>query len=95
MQGQKVPKKLTQKCKYTENKKSFQDEMKRIFYHFDRTFIEADGAAPAAKCKLNISSFLTLPHLLDFLICTSNSICITLLLYIIRGTDWCWVVDLY
>ena len=50
MQGQKVPKKSTQKCKYTENKKSFQDEMKRIFYHFDRTFIEADGAAPAAKC---------------------------------------------
>ena len=39
-----------QKCKYTENKKRFQDEMKRIFYHFDRTFIEADGAAPAAKC---------------------------------------------
>ena len=54
MQGQKVSKKLTQKCKYTENKNSFQDEMKRIFYHFDRTFIEADGAAPAAKCKLNI-----------------------------------------
>ena len=50
MQGQKVPKKSTQKCKYTENKKSFQDEMKSIFYHFDRTFIEADGAAPDAKC---------------------------------------------
>ena len=50
MQGQKVPKKSTQKCKYTENKKSFQDEMKSIFYHFDRTFIEADGAAPDLKC---------------------------------------------
>ena len=50
MQGQKVPKKSTQKCKYTENKKSFEDEMKSIFYHFDRTFIEADGAAPHPKC---------------------------------------------
>ena len=50
MQGQKVPKKSTQKCKYIENKKSFQDEMKSIFYHFDRTFIEADGAAPDPKC---------------------------------------------
>ena len=50
MQGQKVPEKSTQKCKYIENKKSFQDEMKSIFYHFDRTFIEADGAAPDPKC---------------------------------------------
>ena len=50
MQEQKVPKKSTQKYKYTENKKSFEDEMKSIFYHFDRTFIEADGAAPDPKC---------------------------------------------
>ena len=27
------------------------------------------GPAPDPKCKLNISSFLTLPHLLDCLIC--------------------------
>ena len=50
MQGQKIPKKSTQKCKYTQNKKSFEDEMKRIFYHFPRTFIEADGAAANPKC---------------------------------------------
>ena len=28
------------------------------------------GPAPDPKCKLNISSFFTLPHLLDCLICT-------------------------
>ena len=32
------------------------------------------------KCKLNISSFLTLPHLLDCLICTRNSVSVVLLL---------------
>ena len=26
------------------------------------------------KCKFNISSYLTLPHLLDCLICTRNSV---------------------
>ena len=32
------------------------------------------GPAPDPKCKLNISSFLTLLHLLDSLICTQNSV---------------------
>ena len=34
------------------------------------------GPAPDPKCKLNILSFLTLPHLLDGLICTRNSVSI-------------------
>ena len=38
------------------------------------------GPAPARKFKLNISSFLSLPHLLDCLICTRNSVSIVLLL---------------
>ena len=37
------------------------------------------GPAPDPKCKLNISLFLTLPHLLDCLICTKNSVSIVLL----------------
>ena len=50
------------------------------------------GPAPDPKCKLNISSFLTLPHLLDCLICTRNSVSIVLLLWMMgdgigRG-DW-------
>ena len=36
--------------------------------------------APDPKCKLNISSFLTLSHLLDCLICTRNFVSIVLLL---------------
>ena len=35
---------------------------------------------PDPTCKLNISSFLALPHLLDSLICTRNSTSIVLLL---------------
>ena len=38
------------------------------------------GPAPDPKCKLNISSFLTLPHFSDCLICTRNSVSIILLL---------------
>ena len=38
------------------------------------------GSAPDPKCKLIISSFLTLPHLLDYLICTRNAMPIALLL---------------
>ena len=41
------------------------------------------GPTPDPKCKLNIFSFLTLPHLLDCLICTRNSLPIMLLLSII------------
>ena len=36
-------------------------------------------------CKLNISSFLTLPHVLDCLICTRNAISTVLLLQMIEG----------
>ena len=38
------------------------------------------GPAPDPKCKLNFSSFLTLPHLLVCLICIRNSVSIVLLL---------------
>ena len=38
------------------------------------------GPAPDPKFKLNISSFLTFPHLLECLICTRNSVSIVLLL---------------
>ena len=38
------------------------------------------GPAPGSKCKLNISSFFTLPNLLDCVICTRNSVSIVLLL---------------
>ena len=38
------------------------------------------GVEPDPKFKLNISSFLTLPHLIDGLICTRNSVSIPLLL---------------
>ena len=44
------------------------------------------GPTPDPKCKLNIFSFLTLPHLLDCLICTRNSLPIMLLLSIIE--EW-------
>ena len=43
------------------------------------------GPPQDPKCKLNISSFLTLPHLLNCLICTRNSVSIVLLLWTIRG----------
>ena len=38
------------------------------------------GAAPDPKCKLIISSLLTLPHLSDCITCTRNSVSIKLLL---------------
>ena len=42
---------------------------------------DADSiVAPDPKCKLNLSSFLTLSHLLDCLICTKVSVPIVLLL---------------
>ena len=45
------------------------------------------GPAPDLKCKLNISSFLTLPNLLDCLICTRNCVSIVLLLWMVWGWD--------
>ena len=53
------------------------------------------GLAPDFKCKLNISSFVTLPHLLDCLICTKNSVSIVLLLRMMGGWNRWGVVDLY
>ena len=54
-----------------------------------------EGRAPDPKCKLNISSFFTLPHLSDCLICTSNSMSIVLLLQMVEGWDrWWGMVDL-
>ena len=52
------------------------------------------GPIPDLKCKLNISSFLTLPQLLDCLICTRNSMSIVLLLQMMEGWDRWGVVDL-
>ena len=37
------------------------------------------GPAPNFMCKVNISSFFTLPHLLECLICTRNVMSILLL----------------
>ena len=48
--------------------------------------------SPDPKCKLIISLFLTLPHLLDCLVCTTSAMLIVLLLQIIggwgRGGGW-------
>ena len=49
------------------------------------------GPTPDPKCKLNISSFLTLPYLLDCLICTRNAMSIVLLLQLMGdrlGSRW-------
>ena len=43
----------------------------------------------------NVWSFLTLPHLLDCLICTRNSVSIVLLLWMMGGWDRWGVVDSY
>ena len=53
------------------------------------------GPAPDLKCKLIISSFFTLPHLLDRLICTRNAMSIVLLLQMMGGWDRWGEVDLY
>ena len=51
------------------------------------------GPTPDPKCKLNISSFLILPHLSDCLICTTNSMDIVLLLQIVEAWDrWGWLI---
>ena len=49
------------------------------------------GPAPDPKCKLNLWSFLTLPHLSDSLICTRSSMPIVLLLQMVGdglGRGW-------
>ena len=57
--------------------------------------------APDPKCKLIILTFLTLPNLLDCLICTKNAMSIVLLLQMMGygiGRGWfiylgCWWGD--
>ena len=55
----------------------------------------SQGATPDPKCKLNISSLLTLSHLFDCIICIRVSVSIVLLLQMVGGWDRCGVVDLY
>ena len=43
------------------------------------------GSAPDPKCKVIILSSLTLPHLLNYLICTRNAMSIVLLLQMMEG----------
>ena len=51
------------------------------------------GPAPDPKCKLIMPSFLTLPHFLDCLICTKNTMSIALLLQMMGGWDrWGWLI---
>ena len=54
-----------------------------------------EGPTPDPKSKLIISSFLTLPHLLDCLICTRNTMSIILLLQMMGQLDRWGVLDLY
>ena len=50
------------------------------------------GPTPDPKCKLNISSFLTLQHPSDCLICANDIMMIVLLLEIMRGCEGWGVV---
>ena len=53
----------------------------------------SQGPGPDPKCKLNISSFLKLPHLSDCLICTGNSMSILLLLQMMgNGIGGGWLI---
>ena len=51
--------------------------------------------APDRKCKLIISSFITLPHLLDCFIYTRNAMSIVLLLQMMGGLHRCEMVAFY
>ena len=64
---------------------------------------DADSRVPDTKCKFITSPFLTLPYLLDCLICTRNAMPIVLLLKLMEhspsagggggggGCFWGWV----
>ena len=52
------------------------------------------GPAPHPNCKLNISPFLTLPDLLDCLVCNRNAMSIVLLLQLMEGWARWGLVDL-
>ena len=53
------------------------------------------GPVPDPKCKFNISLFLTVPHLLDCLICNRNYVSTVLLLSMMGEWDRCGLVDSY
>ena len=53
------------------------------------------GPTPDTKCNLIISTFLTLPDLLDCLLYASNAMSIVLLLQMTGGEDRLGVVNLY
>ena len=51
--------------------------------------------APDPKCRLNISSFLTLLYLLDSHICTRNSVSIVMLLAMMGdGIGGAWLIHM-
>ena len=56
--------------------------------------IAESRAASDPKCKLSISSFLTLPYLLDCLICATNIMIFVLLLQMMCAWESLWVVHL-
>ena len=60
-----------------------------------RQWMMTQGPTPDRRFKLNISSFLALPHLLDCLISTRNSVSIVLLSWLMVGCDGWGVVDSY
>ena len=62
---------------------------------FRRHGMLTQGPSPDPKLKLNISSFIALPYLLDCLISTRNSVSIVLLLWLMVGCDGWGVVDSY
>ena len=75
-------------------KHELQFEMKTLIFQTVYSIRkQPPGPAPDPKCKLIISSFLTLPHLLDCLICTRNAMPIVLLLQMMGGWDrWGWLI---
>ena len=56
--------------------------------------ILTQGTTSDLKCKLNISSFLTLPHPLDWLICAKDNLIIVLLLQMMGEWEG-WEVVVY
>ena len=52
------------------------------------------GPMPDSKCKLNISSFLTFPHLVHYLIWTKNSVWIVLLAMMDDGIGGAWLIPI-
>ena len=61
-----------------------------------RQGILTQGPTPDPKCKLIISPFLSLPHLLDCLICTRNAMSIILLLQLMGdGLGGVWLIYIW